>query len=101
MGGPIEFVLARVMFAARKKGVVLTDQRVRMTSEVRTALPPAYVALNTYVIIAGYLTGPFRNPAHQILRLGVLLCTLSRYSAGTRSPDNSPPRVRSYVSSPF
>ncbi|PIL27467.1 ATP-binding cassette transporter [Ganoderma sinense ZZ0214-1] len=38
MGGPIEFILARVMFAARKKGVVLTDQRVRMTSEVLSGI---------------------------------------------------------------
>ncbi|KAM5532134.1 hypothetical protein V8D89_014227 [Ganoderma adspersum] len=38
MGGPVEFILARVMFAARKKGVVLTDQRVRMTSEVLSGI---------------------------------------------------------------
>ena len=34
VGFPIQFVLARIMFMERKKGVVLTDQRVRATSEV-------------------------------------------------------------------
>ncbi|TBU42097.1 multidrug resistance-associated ABC transporter [Dichomitus squalens] len=38
MGGPIEFMLAKVMFTQRKKGVVLTDQRVRMTSEVLSGI---------------------------------------------------------------
>ena len=38
MGGPIEFILARMMLTQRKKGVVLTDQRVRMTSEVYCTL---------------------------------------------------------------
>ncbi|KAI1798260.1 multidrug resistance-associated ABC transporter [Ganoderma leucocontextum] len=38
MGAPIEFILARVMFTQRKKGVVLTDQRVRMTSEVLSGI---------------------------------------------------------------
>ncbi|KAI0360724.1 multidrug resistance-associated ABC transporter [Trametes cingulata] len=33
-GFPTQFILARVMLTQRKKGVVLTDQRVRMTTEV-------------------------------------------------------------------
>ncbi|KAI0371903.1 multidrug resistance-associated ABC transporter [Pilatotrama ljubarskyi] len=34
LGFPTQFLLARVMLTQRKKGVVLTDQRVRMTTEV-------------------------------------------------------------------
>ncbi|KAI0646268.1 multidrug resistance-associated ABC transporter [Trametes meyenii] len=38
VGFPVQLVLARIMFASRKKGVVLTDQRVRMTSEVLSGI---------------------------------------------------------------
>ncbi|KAI0826665.1 multidrug resistance-associated ABC transporter [Trametes gibbosa] len=38
IGFPIQFILARVMFAQRKKGVVLTDSRVRMTTEVLSGI---------------------------------------------------------------
>ncbi|PIL27466.1 ATP-binding cassette transporter [Ganoderma sinense ZZ0214-1] len=38
LGGPVEFILAQVMFAQRLKGVTLTDQRVRMTSEVLSGI---------------------------------------------------------------
>ncbi|KAH9849408.1 multidrug resistance-associated ABC transporter [Lenzites betulinus] len=38
IGFPIQFFLARVMFAQRKKGVVLTDARVRMTTEVLSGI---------------------------------------------------------------
>ena len=38
MGGPIEFILAKMVLTQLKKGVVLTDQRVRMTSEVYCTL---------------------------------------------------------------
>ncbi|KAJ3537700.1 hypothetical protein NM688_g6639 [Phlebia brevispora] len=34
LGFPIQFVLIKMMFAQRKKGVVITDQRVRLTTEV-------------------------------------------------------------------
>ncbi len=84
MGGPIEFILARVMFTQRKKGVVLTDQRVRMTSEVRVFLPLLHVGLTVFlIIVADGLAGSFWHPTYQVLRLGVLLCALSRYPAGT------------------
>ncbi len=35
LGFPIQFLLVKMMFAARSKGVVITDQRVRLTTEVR------------------------------------------------------------------
>lgn len=35
LGFPVQFLLVKMMFAQRKKGVVLTDQRVRLTTEVR------------------------------------------------------------------
>ncbi|KAI0674258.1 multidrug resistance-associated ABC transporter [Trametes maxima] len=38
VGFPVQLILARIMFASRKKGVVLTDQRVRMTSEVLSGI---------------------------------------------------------------
>ncbi|KAI0777639.1 multidrug resistance-associated ABC transporter [Trametes elegans] len=38
VGFPIHFSLARMMFTQRKKGVVLTDQRVRMTTEVLSGI---------------------------------------------------------------
>ncbi|KAI0659143.1 multidrug resistance-associated ABC transporter [Cubamyces menziesii] len=38
IGFPVQFTLARVMFGQRKKGVVLTDQRVRMTTEVLSGI---------------------------------------------------------------
>ncbi|KAI1798261.1 multidrug resistance-associated ABC transporter [Ganoderma leucocontextum] len=38
LGGPMEFILAQVMFTQRKKGVILTDQRVRMTNEVLSGI---------------------------------------------------------------
>ncbi|KAI8970550.1 multidrug resistance-associated ABC transporter [Trametes punicea] len=38
IGFPIQFALARVMLNQRKKGVVLTDQRVRMTTEVLSGI---------------------------------------------------------------
>ena len=34
MGFPLQLMLVKMMFMQRKKGVVLTDQRVRMTTEV-------------------------------------------------------------------
>lgn len=34
LGFPIQFILVRMMFAQRKKGVKITDQRVRLTTEV-------------------------------------------------------------------
>lgn len=34
LGFPIQFVLVRIMFRARQAGVQLTDQRVRLTTEV-------------------------------------------------------------------
>ena len=34
MGFPLQLVLVRVMFGQRKKGVVFTDQRVRLVTEV-------------------------------------------------------------------
>ncbi|KAH9919495.1 multidrug resistance-associated ABC transporter [Epithele typhae] len=38
IGFPIQLMLAKVMFAQRKKGVVLTDQRVRMSNEVLSGI---------------------------------------------------------------
>ncbi|EIW55759.1 multidrug resistance-associated ABC transporter [Trametes versicolor FP-101664 SS1] len=38
IGFPAQFMLAKIMFAQRKKGVVLTDQRVRMTTEVLSGI---------------------------------------------------------------
>ncbi|KAM5532133.1 hypothetical protein V8D89_014226 [Ganoderma adspersum] len=38
LGGPIEFILAQVMFAQRLKSVTLTDQHMRMTSEVLSGI---------------------------------------------------------------
>ncbi|KAH9920031.1 multidrug resistance-associated ABC transporter [Epithele typhae] len=38
VGFPIQFLLAKAMFAQRKKGVALTDQRVRMTNEVLSGI---------------------------------------------------------------
>lgn len=34
LGFPVQFVLIKMMFSQRKKGVVITDQRVRLTTEV-------------------------------------------------------------------
>ena len=34
LGFPLQMVLVKMMFKQRKKGVVLTDQRVRLTTEV-------------------------------------------------------------------
>lgn len=33
-GFPIQFYLVRIMFSERRKGVGITDQRVRLTTEV-------------------------------------------------------------------
>ena len=98
MGGPIEFILARVMFTQRKKGVVLTDQRVRMTSEVCVVSPLLHTDLKAFLIITGLiftggLLGSIRHPTHQVLRLGVFLCSLGRHTPGTRSSYDSPSRV--------
>ncbi|KAI0635122.1 multidrug resistance-associated ABC transporter [Trametes polyzona] len=38
IGFPLQLSLAKVMFGQRKKGVVLTDQRVRMTTEVLSGI---------------------------------------------------------------
>ena len=35
LGFPLQMMLVKMMFKQRKKGVVFTDQRVRMTNEVR------------------------------------------------------------------
>jgi hypothetical protein len=34
MATPIQFVLVKIMFAQRKKGVKFTDTRIRLTTEV-------------------------------------------------------------------
>ena len=77
MGGPIEFILAKVMFTQRKKGVVLTDQRVRMTSEVCWAPEPSHQRdgfTATCLADRGVVIGAVGHPAHQVLRLGDFLC---------------------------
>lgn len=33
LGFPLQLVLVKMMFVQRKKGVVITDQRVRLTTE--------------------------------------------------------------------
>ena len=37
-GFPLQMILVKVMFGQRRKGVALTDQRVRLTTEVCTSL---------------------------------------------------------------
>ena len=49
LGFPVQFLLVKMMFAQRKKGVVLTDQRVRLTTEVR-AIPSHVFMLSSIVL---------------------------------------------------
>ena len=59
------------MFNQRKKGVKITDQRVRITTEVHYFVAGAFYLFVDWFEF-GYLGSP-RHPPHQMLRLGVVL----------------------------
>lgn len=40
MGFPLQLILVQMMVKQRKKGVVITDQRIRLTTEVCVSQPP-------------------------------------------------------------
>lgn len=67
---PVQYVLVKVMFDQRKKGVKITDQRVRLTTEVRGLRFKPHLGEELNVFGLGFT----RREADQTLCLGELLC---------------------------
>lgn len=48
IGAPLQFILVKAMFTQRKKGVKITDQRIRIITEVNTH--PERSVTDTYIL---------------------------------------------------
>ena len=68
MGFPLQMILVKIMLQQRRKGVVITDQRVRLTTEVKRL-----IMLDIDHDLRWASIGPPRNSIDQVLRMGIVL----------------------------
>lgn len=71
LGFPIQFFLVRIMFMNRRKGVKVTDNRVRLTTEVWSH---SFYNHDFRGLTTCYIIGPTGHPTRESIRMGGLLC---------------------------